>query len=171
MKNFFALLLSLSFIAVQAQKQAGSVNFQIDNLKIATVEGSFSRVKSMVKINREQPEYSKIKACVDVASIETGINMRDKHLRSEEFFDAEKFPEICFYSNTLERIDETDWWIEGMLVVKGQEFPLKVKASIDKESLRSEFEISRIDIGVGVDYSTFTAGEMVKLKIDLPLSN
>ncbi len=171
MKNLTSLLLT-AFVSLNVYAQNSSeITFEIDNLKFRTVEGTFQESSAQINIDRQSPQRSQLKICVEVASINTGISMRDNHLRSEDFFAAEQFPQICFTAIDFEPKQDGFWAISGSLSVKGKDYPLTVEAQLADGRLKSEFEISRIDIGVGNDFSTFTAGEMVKLQVDYPLND
>lgn len=76
------------------------VGFDIAHLVISTVEGRFDQFGGNVVMG-SKIEDTKINANIDVASINTGNVDRDKHLKSPDFFDAEKFPKITFVSKKI----------------------------------------------------------------------
>src|SRR5437867_3124635 len=65
---------------------------------LGTTHGKFTKFEGKIDIDREHPEKSSVSAKIDVRSIDTGIVKRDNHLRSAEFFNVAKFPEIIFKS-------------------------------------------------------------------------
>ena len=65
--------------------------------------GKFSQFSGTINVDREHPEQSSVMARIMVNSIDTGIRKRDDHLRSPEFFDAAKFPEITFKSRSVKQ--------------------------------------------------------------------
>src|SRR6266478_7523917 len=67
---------------------------------LGTTHGKFTKFDGKIDIDREHPEKSSVVAKIDVASINTGIVKRDNHLRSPEFFNVTKFPEITFKSRS-----------------------------------------------------------------------
>src|SRR2546426_319154 len=68
---------------------------------LGTTHGKFTKFEGKIDIDREHPEKSSVVAKIDVASINTGIVKRDNHLRSPEFFNVAKFPEITFKSRIV----------------------------------------------------------------------
>ena len=70
---------------------------------LGTTRGKFSNFSGRIEIDREHPENSSVTAQIDVRSIDTQIKKRDDHLRSPEFFNVEKFPQIAFKSRSVKR--------------------------------------------------------------------
>jgi polyisoprenoid-binding protein YceI len=68
---------------------------------LGTTHGKFTKFDGKIDIDRESPENSSVTARIDVRSIDTGIAKRDNHLRSPEFFNVEKYPEIIFKSRSV----------------------------------------------------------------------
>ena len=80
-----------------------SVSFSVRHLMITNVRGSFEKFSGSATYDAERPEASQVTATIDVASITTGDDKRDGHLRSGDFFDAEKFPSLTFTSRRVAR--------------------------------------------------------------------
>src|SRR5919198_3814208 len=72
-----------------------SIGFTVHQY-LGTTHGKFTRFSGKIDIDRDHPENSSVVATIDVASIDTRIKKRDDHLRSPEFFNVEKYPEIIF---------------------------------------------------------------------------
>ncbi|KFD38582.1 YceI family protein [Schleiferia thermophila] len=113
-----ALLLILSFpfaLCGQLQKE---VRFEIKNLG-STVEGQFEEFSLDIQWNESNPLTSKISGSVQVESINTGIGLRDRHLRSSSYFDAKKFPTITFKARKIEQTAGRDEYkVIGLLTIK-----------------------------------------------------
>lgn len=77
-----------------------AVEFTVRHLVVTKVRGSFGKYTASVEIADDLTQ-SKISAEIDVASVTTGENDRDNHLRSADFFDAENFPKITFKSTSI----------------------------------------------------------------------
>jgi polyisoprenoid-binding protein YceI len=71
-------------------------------MMMTTVRGRFKKVEATIAGDDAHPEQSRLEVVIDVASIDTGAADRDAHLRSAEFFDAERYPTITFLSKRLE---------------------------------------------------------------------
>ncbi|PYL23998.1 MAG: hypothetical protein DMF37_08450 [Verrucomicrobia bacterium] len=70
---------------------------------LGTTHGKFTQFSGKIEIEREHPENSSVTAQIDVRSIDTRIKKRDDHLRSAEFFNVEKFPQMTFKSRSVKR--------------------------------------------------------------------
>src|SRR6266508_6179387 len=99
--------------SVQARTSTWSVDpthsiaeFAVKHLVVTTVKGRFRDLEGSIEIDEAQPENSSVEAKIAVASIDTNVADRDAHLRSDDFFNAEKYPYITFRSNRVERIDD-----------------------------------------------------------------
>jgi polyisoprenoid-binding protein YceI len=86
---------------------------------LGTTHGKFTRFNGKIEIDREHPENSSVTAQIDVRSIDTRIKKRDDHLRSPEFFDVEKFPQITFKSRSVKRTGAQSGDIIGDLTMHG----------------------------------------------------
>lgn len=87
-----------------------SVEFSVKHMMMTTVRGRFKEVSATLRGDRDHPEDAGVEATIATASIDTGTPDRDGHLRSADFFDAERFPQITFRSK---RIDGTPPRQEG----------------------------------------------------------
>jgi polyisoprenoid-binding protein YceI len=86
---------------------------------LGTTHGKFTKFNGKIEIDRERPENSSVTARIDVSSIDTRINKRDDHLRSAEFFNVQKFPQITFKSRTVKRTGPQSGDILGDLTMHG----------------------------------------------------
>src|SRR5947209_20467517 len=77
--------------------------FSVRNLMISNVRGEFQKVSGSVTYDPAKPEATSVKAEIDVSSISTREPQRDTHLRSADFFDAERFPTITFASTSVRK--------------------------------------------------------------------
>jgi polyisoprenoid-binding protein YceI len=80
-----------------------NATFSVRHLMISNVRGEFQKVSGSVTYDPAKPEATTVKAEIEVASISTRDAQRDTHLRSADFFDAEKFPLITFASKSVRR--------------------------------------------------------------------
>ncbi len=105
---------------------------------LGTTHGKFTKFNGKIEIDRERPENSSVTARIDVSSIDTRINKRDDHLRSAEFFNVEKFPQITFKSRTVKRTGPQSGDILGDLTIHGVTRPttlhVKLLTPIDETS-------------------------------------
>ena len=102
------------------------VGFGVRHLMISTVKGRFADVKGVVEFaDGAEP---KLDVTIGVASLDTREDKRDAHLRSQDFFDAEKYPEIRFVSTKTVRTDG-GWTITGNLTMHGVTKPVTLAAT------------------------------------------
>ncbi len=94
------------------------ITFTVRHMMISNVRGRFESFDGKVEFNEEDPEKSRVEIKIDAASINTRDSMRDNHLRSADFFDAEKNPQITFSSTKVEKLDDHHGLIHGTLTIK-----------------------------------------------------
>ena len=83
------------------QPEASEITFRATS-RLMNAEGHFGRFSGDVQADPNNPAGAKITLTIDAGSLDTGIQMRDKHLRSADFFDIERFPTITFQSSRVE---------------------------------------------------------------------
>ena len=110
--------------------QAGShIGFTVHQF-LGTTHGKFTKFDGKIELDREHPENSSVTAKIDVASIDTKIQKRDKHLRSAEFFDVAKFPEITFKSRSVKQTGKESGDIVGDLTMHGVTKPITLHVKL-----------------------------------------
>jgi polyisoprenoid-binding protein YceI len=146
---------------------------------LSEVHGKFSDFNVELFTDEKDITKSKVKAVIKTTSIDTGINGRDEHLRTEDFFDTEKFPEIIFESSKIEKngsgfIATGNFTMHG--VTKEIKLPFRIVGEKKDEKERkknigyvAELEINRKDYGINWEHSSVPnfIGDNVKVKIQL----
>ena len=95
-----------------------AAHFSVRHMMISNVRGEFTKVSGKILWDSDNPANSSIEASIDVNSINTREPQRDGHLRSPDFLDAEKFPEIRFRSTGIEG-SEGEYQVTGDLTIHG----------------------------------------------------
>ncbi|MFC8074434.1 YceI family protein [Streptomyces sp. NPDC057307] len=95
-----------------------SVATVAQHLGISSVRGRFTEFGGRIEI-AAVPEHSRVDAVIDATSIDTGNGMRDKHLRSPDFLDVERFPEITYHSTGISQSGPDRWSVRGELSLHG----------------------------------------------------
>jgi polyisoprenoid-binding protein YceI len=131
-----------------------TVEFAVKHMMVSTVKGRFREFRGTLDIDEQSPERSKVEADIDVASIDTGVEMRDNDLRSDNFFSAQLFPKIVYRSRDIELVDGGHWKLQGDLTIRDITRPV---------SLDVEFE-GRGPDGMGGERAGFTATTKVSRK-------
>ena len=96
-----------------------TVGFAVKHLMISTVRGHFNDISGTVVVDEANLAGAKIEVTIAAASIDTRVEQRDAHLRSPDFFDAERFSTITFRSTRLERGGAADFRLIGELTIRG----------------------------------------------------
>jgi polyisoprenoid-binding protein YceI len=99
-------------------KVHSTMGFQVRHL-FSKVPGKFDDFAGKIQFDEANPENSTVEVKIKTASVDTGVAMRDKDLRSPNFFDVEKFPEITFTSKSVKRTGETTGEVTGDLTMHG----------------------------------------------------
>jgi polyisoprenoid-binding protein YceI len=97
---------------------------------LGTTHGKFTRFDGKIEMDRQHPEKSSVVTRIDVRSIDTGIKKRDDHLRSPEFFNVEKFPEITFKSRSVKQTGPQSGDILGDLTMHGVTKPITLHVKL-----------------------------------------
>lgn len=97
---------------------------------LGTTHGKFTKFDGKIDIDRDHPENSSVTARIDVRSIDTGIRKRDDHLRSPEFFNVEKYPEMTFKSRSVKRTGAQSGDILGDLTMHGVTRPITLHVEL-----------------------------------------
>jgi len=96
-----------------------SAGFSVRHMMVTTVHGLFTKVSGVILFDPTKPASTSVELEVDVASIYTGVDRRDSHLRSADFFDVDKFPTIHFKSTSAEVVGMNFLKVAGDLTIHG----------------------------------------------------
>ena len=126
MKRFFQLAAALLAVSSLALSQSGwkldknhsSIGFSVKHLVISTVSGNFKDFDITLTTAKDDFSDAAVQAVIKTASINTDNTARDNHLKSDDFFNAEKFTEIKFTSTSFEKIGEGKYKIAGDLTIR-----------------------------------------------------
>lgn len=165
------LLAILPFLILTGNRwkiRSSSIEFKIKNAGLNT-EGFFTGLEADIKFDPLEPENANIKATVNSKSINTGSEMRDNHLRKEEYFDVEKFPKIQMQSTKIEKTGPVSYKGLFKLTMKGITkeviIPFNFLRLPDKQEFKGSFELNRRDFNVGGN--SISLSDNVKITIIL----
>ncbi len=97
---------------------------------LGTTQGNFTKFNGKVDVNREHPENSSVTAQIEARSIDTRIKKRDDHLRSAEFFNVDKYPQITFKSRSVKQTGPESGDILGDLTMHGVTKPITLHVKL-----------------------------------------
>jgi len=154
------------------------VEFSVKHMMFTTVKGRFTDVLGTINCQDESdPTKATVDAAIVAASLDTGDNDRDAHLRAADFLDVEKFPMITFTSKRVDRRDENEFRVIGDLTVKGvtREVVLQMtyngrgKNPFGQEvaGFTAETSINRKDFGLNWNVALETGGLLVGDKVNI----
>jgi len=95
-----------------------TITFKVRHL-LGTAKGKFTKFSGTIEVDREQAEKSSVSATIKAASIDTENAKRDEHLRTADFFDVRKYPEITFKSRSVKKTGPNAGEIAGDLTMHG----------------------------------------------------
>ena len=155
------------------------VQFKVKHLVISTVTGTFKKFEGALETESEDFDGAKATFNLDVASIDTNVADRDAHLKSDDFFSAEKFPHITF-EGTLKKSGSDTFKLVGPLTIRDvtKEIELDVELGgtmVDPYGqTKAGFEISgvinRKEYGLNWSAVTEAGGVVVADKVKLQLN-
>jgi polyisoprenoid-binding protein YceI len=102
---------------------------------VTTVRGSFTDFAGSAHLDTAKPAASSVTLRMAAASIDTGVPDRDAHLRSADFLDVEKYPELVFTSTEVEQIDDDVYRVTGDLTIKDVTRPISVDFTLTGSAL------------------------------------
>ncbi len=101
--------------------------FKVRHLVISTVKGKFNEFEGSVESEGEDFNNAEISFSAKVESITTGVADRDAHLKSDDFFNAESYPEITFKSTSFEKLNDEEYALKGGLTIRDTTKPVDLK--------------------------------------------
>lgn len=161
-----------------------TIGFKVKHLMIANVKGSFEKFRGVILIDDKDITKSKIDVSIEIASINTNITKRDEHLRSADFFDAAKHPNMTFVSTRVEKTAPDKLKVHGNLTIRGITKPvtlvvegptaeIKSPQGVVKRGASASATINRQDYGVSwnkkLDAGGVVVGDDVQIIIDAEL--
>ncbi len=187
--NLFLAILVFSAASLSAQtnwsvdKSHSKIGFSVSHLVITDVDGFFKDYEAKVATNGDDFSTANIEFTVNTASIFTDNEGRDKHLRSDDFFNAEKFPKMTFKGKLMKKVGDNKYKLVGDLtirdVTKQVELDVRYNGMVKdpwgntKAGFKVTGEINRFDYNLkwntAIETGALVVGREVELVIDLQL--
>lgn len=176
------LLLVAPIIPAQAANwvpdQAHSeVDFSVLHMSLSNVHGRFGNVSGAVHFDESDLANSTVNVTIDVKGIDTGESARDAVLKSESFFDVEKYPTATFVSTNVEKaavglVVTGNLTLRGVtkpvvLTVDGPNGPITGMDQKQHMGFTATASIDRKDFDIGTSFPSAVVGDQIKLSIDL----
>ena len=120
--------------------------FKVKHMMISNVKGTFSGLSGVLTEHATDSTLSSVEASVDVATINTHDAQRDGHLKSADFFDAEKFPKLTFKSTSVTKKGDAEYAVTGDLTVHGVTKPVTFAVEGPSEPAKDPWGNTRIGL-------------------------
>ena len=156
------------------------VEFSAKHMMITTVKGRFTQVQGTIVADEANPERSSVEVEIDAASLTTGVEQRDGHLRSADFLDVETYPVITFRSRRIEGAFAgagDSFRVIGDLTVRGTTREIELAATFEgtgrdpwggeRASFTAEAKLDRRDFGLTWNQTLEAGGILVSNQIKL----
>ncbi len=160
--------------------QAHSVaEFAVKHMMVSTVKGRFKNLTGTLHVDEANPAGSRIEAAIEVASVDTGAEQRDEHLRSDDFFNAAQYPEITFRSTSISGKGD-DWKMDGELTIRDVTRPVVLDVEFEgrgpdayggeRAGFTATTKINRKDFGVNWNGLIEAGGVVVSDTVKITLN-
>lgn len=154
--------------------------FAVKHMMVATAKGRFTKLSGTLKFDEANPAASSVEASVDVTSVDTGQPQRDGHLRNDDFFSADQYPEATFRSTRVELDGAEMAKVYGALSIRGitkdvvldVEFEGQGQDAYGKQraGFTAQTTINRLDYGIQWNPAIETGGFVVSNRVKLTLN-
>ena len=155
------------------------INFTVRHMVVSKVRGRFAKFNGTVALDASDFTRSSVEATIDVSSIDTGTAQRDDHLRSADFFDVARFPEIRFLSTRIEKVSGDRYRLTGELTIHGVTRSVALETEYggrgkdpwgnERVGFTAKGAIDRKDFGLVWNQALETGGVLVSDRVDLEL--
>ena len=177
-----AALFAAAPLTLEGDPAHTSAGFSVKHMVVTTVRGEFTKVNSTLHWNRDDPTKSAVDLKIDAASINTNNEKRDGHLKSADFFDAQKCPEITFKSNKVQKESADKYKVSGDLTMHCTTKPVTLDVAFTDQPVKTPFgttvyaasatgKIKRSDWGLNWNKALESGGvivsDEVKLDVDV----
>lgn len=160
-----------------ADKAHSQVSFGITHMGISEIEGLFRTFDATIVTSEEDFSDASFDVKIDVNSVDTGIEMRDDHLRNDDFFAVEQYPEMTFKSNSVEKVSEGKYKLNGDLTFHGVTNPVTLdlwyRGTVENPQngdIISGFQVTgnikRSDFDFGTGFPEAVLSDDVRIKVD-----
>lgn len=160
-----------------------SIGFTISHMVVSEVDGQFKKYTGKALLDERDLSKSQVEFKAEVASIDTGDAKRDEHLRSPDFFDAQKYPELTFKSTKITKAGK-GYKLKGVLTIHGVSKEVTLDATVSQavknpwgkqvRAAKISGKVKRSDFGLTwnktLDQGGVVLGEEVQIDIKLELN-
>jgi polyisoprenoid-binding protein YceI len=133
-------------------------------------EGIFKVFSGYISFDENNLNNSKFSTTIDVASINTGNGIKNRHAKNDKWFNAKQYPSIIFNSTTFSK-SPTGYQVEGTLEMHGVKKQITIPFTFASNIFQGNFSVNRLDYGVGtMDGWSKKVSNQIDLEISIPVS-
>ena len=154
-----------------------SINFTVRHMVVSKVRGRFTRWDGTLLMDENEPAGAVVDVRIEAGSVDTGVEQRDAHLRSADFFDAERFPVLLFHGTRIEKAGDGTYTLTGDLTLHGVTRPVSLDVEFAGSAkdpwggVRAGFSarttLDRKDFGLTYNQLLETGGVLVGEKVEI----
>jgi len=184
MKKLFILAIVLlsasvsSFAQWNFDKGHSNLLFSVKHMSVTDFQGNFKSYTIDLTSAKEDLSDAKVTISIDAASVNTDIEARDKHIKSGDFFDVEKYANITFKSTSFKKVGDKKYKVKGDLTFHGVTKPIELDVTQNgtvtnpqNKKIITGFKVTgsfkRSDFGVGTSMPEFVVSDVVDLVANL----
>ncbi len=162
-----------------------SIGFRVKHMMMSNVQGGFTKYRGTIEFNEKDPTKSTAELTVDVSSIDTREPKRDAHLKSPDFFDVAKYPEMTFKSRSAKKVGTNRYNLTGDLNLHGVTKEVVLAVELSPKDMKDPYgnlkrganvttKINRKDFGLTwnapIEAGGVVVADEVAINIDLELT-
>lgn len=156
-----------------------SIGFTVRHLVVSKVRGKFGRFTGSIRLDEHDLAATQVDVSIETASVDTGVEQRDNHLRSADFFDVEKYPAMTFKSTRVEPGKNGELHLHGNLTLHGVTRPVTLEVEYagsqkdpwggTRAGFSARTSLDRKEFGLTYNQLLETGGVVVGEKVDVDI--
>jgi polyisoprenoid-binding protein YceI len=156
-----------------------SIGFTVRHMVVSKVRGRFTRWNGTIAMDESDPARAAVEINIEPGSVDTGVEQRDNHLRSPDFFDVERYSAMTYVSTRIEKVGDENYRVLGNLTMHGVTRPVALEVEFAGSAkdpwggVRAGFSargsLDRKDFGLTYNQLLETGGVLVGEKVDLDI--
>lgn len=162
-----ALLLNIISFNTRAQQidaNRSYAKFNVSKLGFSNVSGTFKGMEGRLAFDPADLGHSMFDVCIKAATVNTGEEDRDNHLKEKDFFHVKKYPKICFKSTSMLQT-KAGYLVTGQLTIKGKSKAVNIPFTYTNRTFKGTLKVNRKDFDLNDGTGMFTIGELVEIEI------
>lgn len=149
---------------LQIDQATSQATFTVKKLGLITINGTISDFSGGINFDPADLKSSSFDVNLKVATIDTGGEKRDEHLKTPDFFAVETYPKISFQSNSIEKTGQ-QFLAKGQLTIRNKTKEVSLPFTYESGTFKGTFSLNRLDYNLGKKFPTFFIGKNIDIAI------